>query len=60
MAYQCLCLAKLLTIIHHVDETAVLLLYKTFYALNEEVLYKPNKLGQSFTVISKYFQGFCS
>jgi len=58
MAIQCLCLAKFLIIICHVDETAVLLLYKTFYALNKEVLYKPNKLGQSFTTISKYFQGF--
>jgi len=42
------------------DETAVLLPYKLFYALNEEVLYKPDKQGQSFMAVSKYFQGSCS
>jgi len=31
-----------------------------FFALNDKVLYKPDKLGQSYTAISKYFQGFCS
>jgi len=58
MAIQCL--TKFLTTIYQVDETAVLLPYKSFYALNKEVLYKPGKLGQSYTAISKYFQGFCS
>ncbi len=58
MAIQCL--TKFLTTIYQVDETAVLLPYKSFYALNKEVLYKPGKLGQSYTTISKYFQGFCS
>ncbi len=53
MAIQCLYLLAVLTTIHQVDETAVLLPYKTFYALNEEVLYEPNKLGQSYTAISK-------
>jgi len=43
-----------------VDEPAVLLPYKSLYALNEEVLYKLDKLGQSFMAVSKYFQGFCS
>jgi len=57
---QCLCLAKFLTIIHHMDETAVLLPYKSFYTLNGEVLYEPNNLGQVFTAESKYFQGFHS
>jgi len=43
-----------------VDETAILLPYKSFYALNGEVLYEPDKLGQSFMTMSKYFQGFHS
>jgi len=61
LAIQHLCLAKFLTIIHHdVDETAALLPYKLFFALNGEVLFKPNKLGQSFMAVNKYFQGFCS
>ncbi len=60
MAIQRLYLSAFLTTIRRVDETAVLLPYKSFFALNEEVLYKPDKLGQSYTVISKYFQGFCS
>jgi len=60
MAIQCLCLAEFLTIICHVDETAVLLPYKMFYALNGEVFYEPDKLGQSFMAASKYFQGFHS
>jgi len=60
MGIQCLCLTKFLTTICQVDETAVLLPYKSFYALNKEVLYKPDKLGQSYTAISKYFQGFHS
>jgi len=60
MAIQRLYLSAFMTTIHWVDETAVLLLYKSFFALNEEVLYKPNKLRQSYTAISKYFQGFRS
>jgi len=60
MAIQCLYLLAFLTLIHWVDKTAVLQLYKSFFALNEEVLYEPDKLGQSYTAISKYFQGFCS
>jgi len=60
MAIQHLCPAKFFTIIHHVDETAVLLPYKSFYTLNGEVLYEPDKLGQSFMAMSKYFQVFHS
>jgi len=60
MAIQCLYLTKFLSAIHQVDESAVLLPYKSFFALNEEVLYKLDKLGQSYTSISKYFQGFHS
>jgi len=58
MAIQHLYLTQFLTSIHQVDETAALLSYKSFFALNEEVLYKPNKLGQSYTAMSKHFQGF--
>jgi len=60
MAIQCLYLTKFLTLICQVDETAVLLPYKSFFALNKEVLYAPDKLGQSYTAVSKYFQGFFS
>jgi len=34
--------------------------YKSFFAFDEEVLHKPDKLRLSYTAISKYFQGFCS
>ncbi len=60
MAIQHLYLSAVLTTIRWVDETVVLLPYKTFYALNEDILYEPNKLGQSYAAISKYFQGFRS
>jgi len=60
MAIQCIYTTKFLTLICCVDETAVLLLYKSFFALNKEVLHEPDKLGQSHTVVSKYFQGFHS
>jgi len=55
MVIQHLYLSDFLTTIHRVDETAVLLPYKSFFALNEEVLYEPGKLGQSYTAVSKYF-----
>jgi len=58
MAIQYLYLTQFLTSIHHVDETAVLLLYKAFFTLNEEVWYEPDKLSQSYTAVSKHFQGF--
>jgi len=45
---------------HQVDETAVLLPYKTFHALNGDVLYELEKLSQSFMAVSKYFQNFHS
>jgi len=51
---------EFLTIICQVEETAIILPYKSFYALNEEVLYESAKLGQSYMAVSKYFQGFCS
>jgi len=60
MAIQHLYLSEFLTTICLVDEIAVLLPYKSFFALNKEVLYEPAKLGQSYTAISKYYQGFCS
>jgi len=57
---QHLYLTKFLAAICCIDESTVLLPYKSFFALNEEVLYKPDKLGQSYMAVSKYFQGFCS
>jgi len=60
MAIPCICLTKFLTTICQVDETAILLPYKPFYALNKEVLHEPDKLGESYTAVSKNFQGFCS
>ena len=60
MAIQRLYLSEVLTTIRLVDETAVLLPYQSFFALNEEVLFEPDKLGQSYTAVSKYFQGFRS
>jgi len=60
MAIQPFYLTEFLTTIHQVDETAVLLPYKSFFGLNKEVLYKLYKLGQSYTAIIKYFQAFSS
>ena len=60
MAIQRSYLTTFLTSIRRVDETAVLLPYTTFNALNDEVLYEPDHLGQSYTAIRKYFQGFRS
>jgi len=60
LAIQHLCLTKFITTMHWVDETTVLLPYKTFHALNGNVLLEPDKLGQSFMAVSKYFQNFCS
>jgi len=60
MAIQRSYLTSFLTTIHRVDETAVLLPYGNINALNEEVLYEPDCLGQSYTAIRKYFQGFHS
>jgi len=58
MAIQRLYLAEFLAAIHRVDESAVLLPFKSYFALNEEVLSEPDKIGQSYTAISKYFQSF--
>jgi len=60
MSLQRLYLTEFITSICQVDTTAVLLPYKSFFALNEEVLHDPAKLGRSYTAISKYFQGFHS
>jgi len=58
IAIQCLYLTKFLAAIRRVDESAVLLPFKSYFALNKEVLSKPDKIGQSYTAVSKYFQGF--
>ncbi len=60
MAIQCLYLTKFLAAICRVDESAVLLPFKSYFALNEEVLSEPDKIGQSYMAVSKYFQGFRS
>jgi len=54
LAIQCFCLAKFLTTMSQVDETAVLLPYKTFHTLNGNVLYEPDKLGQSFIAVTTF------
>jgi len=45
MSIQCLYLTEFITSIRQVDATAVLLPYKSFFALNEEVLHDSAKLG---------------
>jgi len=52
LAIQHLCLTEFLTTMHWVDETVILLPYKSFHALNGDILHKPNELGQSFTAVS--------
>jgi len=60
MAIQRSYLTSFLTTIRRVDETAVLLPYGTINALNEDTLHEPDRLGQSYTAIRRYFQGFRS
>jgi len=57
-AIQRLYLMEFLAAIRRVDESAILLPFKTYFALNEDVLSNPDQIGQSYTAISKYFQGF--
>jgi len=42
------------------DESTILPLYKMFFAVKDDVLMELDKLGQSYTAVSKYFQGFSS
>jgi len=42
------------------DESTVLLPYKTFFAVKGDVLTELDKLSQSYMAVSKYFQGFSS
>ncbi len=60
IAIQRLYLTEFLAAIRRVDESAVLLPFKSYFALNEEVLSEPDKIGQSYMAVSKYFQGFHS
>jgi len=60
MASQSLCLTEFIKILCLVDESTVILNYKSFFVLKEDILFEPEKLDQSFTVVSKYFQGFSS
>ncbi len=43
-----------------VDESTILLPYKTFFAVKGNVLTELDKLGQSYMAVNKYFQGFSS
>jgi len=58
-AIQCLILMEFIKLLCLVDKTTVILPYKIFFAVNNDVLSEPEKLGQLYT-ISKYFQGFDS
>ncbi len=60
VAIQCLCLMKFIKLLHLVDESTIILPYKFYFALKGDVLFEPEKLGQSYTMVSKYFQGFSS
>jgi len=46
--------------LHLVDESTVLLSYKTFFAVKADVLTEPDKLSQSYMAVIKYLQGFSS
>jgi len=57
---QCLCLTEFIKLLYLVDELTIILPYKSYFVLKEEVLVEPDKLGLSFTAVSKYFQGSSS
>jgi len=59
-AIQHLILMEFIKLLCLVDESAILLLYKTFFAVKGNVLYELDKLSQSYMAVSKYFQGFSS
>jgi len=59
-AIQCLILMEFIKLLCLVDKTTVILPYKIFFAVKGNVLSEPEKMGQSYTAISKYFQGFKS
>jgi len=56
-AIQHLCLIEFIKLLCLVN---VILPYKSFFALKGDVLFDPEKLGQSYTAVRKYFQGFSS
>jgi len=60
MAIQHLILVELIKLLHLVDESTVLLPYKTYFAQKGGVLSEPEKVGQSYTVVSTCFQRFGS
>jgi len=51
---------EFIKILHLVDKSTILIPYKTFFAVKGDVLSEPDKLGQSYMAVSKYFQGFSS
>ncbi len=60
-AIQCLCLMEFIKLLCLVDESTILILpYKSYFALKGEVLFEPDKLGQSYTIVSKHFKSFSS
>jgi len=59
-AIQCLILIEFVQLLCLVDETTVILPYKHSFAVKGDVLFELEKLGQLYTAISKYFQGFTS
>jgi len=60
VAIQHLLLMEFIKLLQLVDESTVILPYKTYFALKGDVLFEQEKLGQSYTVVSKYFQSFSS
>jgi len=60
VAIQCLILMEFIKLLHLVDESMDILPYKTFLAVKGDVLFKLENLGQLYTAVSKYFQGFSS
>ncbi len=59
-AIQCLILLKFIKLLYLVDESTIILPYKTFFAVKGDVLVEPDKLGQLYTAVSKYFQKISS
>jgi len=59
VAIQCLILIEFIKL-HLVDKSTCILLHKILFAVKGDVLFEQEKLGQSYTAVSKYFQGFSS
>jgi len=54
-AIQHLILMEFIKLLCLVDKTTVILPYKIFFAVKGDVLFEPEKLGQLYMAVSKYF-----